>query len=269
MGRGSNPLFDVALAKMWDAVQKCQVDFAFNQELAAYFTWSEWENAHTVFDLGTGNGYYLGKLASHFPGKQYHGIDKSGELIRIAEENSCASEVRYSCMDIFDATGSYDFIIMRLLLQHLKDVEAVLNRVAEVTRTGGSALIIDAWDSMRLFKPNVPEFWKFFNAYTSHQAGLGLDRNVGTNLLSKIENHRNWKVGSTLQVLIPSTIKGNLEFYRSYYDLMIQIVEKAGLLQYDFEKVKAEWKWWCSLKHAYTQVGLNVIRIDKIESGSR
>ncbi len=261
----SDPLFHTKdIAKMWDAVQRCQVDFAVNQELAAYYTSSEWEKSRTVLDIGTGNGYYLAKLASFFSEKAYHGVDTSQELIAIAEKNYSTSGIRFSCMNLFDVTNSYDFVIMRLLLQHLKDSEAALNQVAKITQPGGSAFIIDAYDSARLFKPDVPEFWRFFNAYSEQQAQLGLDRNVAAKLLPKIKNHPSWKVGSTVQVLLPSTIPGNLEIYRRYYDLMIQIVEKADQLKYDFEEVKVEWNRWCGLERAYTQVGLNMIRIDRV-----
>lgn len=267
LGRRPDPLFrteDMDLAEMWDAIQRYQVDFAIHQELTAYFTSREWERARTVMDLGTGNGHYLMKIARSFPDKQYHGTDKSSELIAIAKKKGSAHGIRFSSGDLFDAVGSYDFIIMRLLLQHLSDIDALLDKAASITNPGGSAFVMDAHDPLRMYRPEVPEFRGFFEAYTKQQRQRGLDRSVALRFDERIAAHPKWKLGDILRLILPSTIPGNLDLYRRSYALMIQIVEKVGELDYDFAKVKQEWGWWCGLDEAYTQAGINIIRIDRV-----
>jgi hypothetical protein len=146
----------------------------------------------------------------------------------------------------------------------MRNIDAVLDKIAEITKKGSSALIIDAYDAMRVFKPAAPEFTKFLEAYTERQINLGFDRNVASCLHEKVKTHSHWKLGSALEFVMPSTIAGYLDLYRKTYALWIQLMEKAGDLQYDFEKVKAELQWWCGLERAYTHAGLKLVRIDRI-----
>lgn len=263
----SDPLFkteDAGLTAQWDAIQRYQVELAVRQELAAYYTSSEWAGARTVLDLGTGNGYYLHTIASYFPGKAYLGIDKSPELIERARRSGAVEGVSFSQADFAETSGSYDFVIMRLLLQHLPDCAAVLNDVARLTKPGGAALIIDAYDAARFFEPEVPEFMRFFRAYAAQQAGFGLDRDVTEQIPDLIKAGGRWRVASQLQFTVPSTLRGNLGRIRLIYGHFIDIVERARTLAYDFARVRAEWRWWCGLSRAYAQVGMNIVQLERL-----
>ena len=154
----ADPLFRTrkpTILEIWDQIQRLQTDFAFAQELSCYYTTPQWHAAKTVLDLGTGNGYYLKKIAARFPDKIYHGVDVSAELIAIAEREVSGENVSFSHRTLFDVKEPYDFVLMRLLLQHLDDVQAVLDHVAALTRPGGTALIIDAHDPLRFFYPDL------------------------------------------------------------------------------------------------------------------
>lgn len=263
----SDPHFETqkqALLKIWDQMQRLQTDFALAQELTFYYTSSQWHVADTVLDLGTGNGYYLRKIASCFPGKAYHGIDVSAELIAIAKRESGEGNVSFSHRSLFDVAEPYDFVLMRLLLQHLDDIRAVLNHVAMLTSPGKAALIIDAYDPLRLFHPPLPEFTEFFTAYAEQERKAGRDRHVASRVEQAIASSTKWRLGSMLQLLIPSTIPGNLELFTRTYTLLVDLVEQAGELQYDFSSVKEAWRRWSEKPEAYTQVGLNLIRIDRV-----
>ena len=150
------------------------------------------------------------------------------------------------------------------MLQHLPNIGSVLDHVAKITKVGGSGLIIDAHDATRFFRPSLSSFMDFFAAYVKNEAKGGRDRNVGSVLTRNLESNPSWRMGSTLQLLIPSTIPGNLELMRRNYALLIELVEEVGNLEYDFEKLKEEWRWWCGLDKTYTQVGLCLSRIDRI-----
>src|SRR5215471_10131953 len=142
-----DPLFGTqkeTILEIWDQMQRLQTDFALPQELTFYYTSPQWHVAKTVLDLGTGNGYYLKKIAARFPDKIYHGVDVSAELIAIAEREVGGENVSFSHRTLFDVKEPYDFVLMRLLLQHLDDIQAVLDHAAALTRPGGTALIIDA-----------------------------------------------------------------------------------------------------------------------------
>ena len=73
-----------------------------------------------------------------------------------------------------------------------------------------------------------------------------------------------WRLGGTLQLLIPSTILGNLDLFTRTYTLLVDLVEQAGELQDDFSAVKEAWQMWSERPDAYTQVGLTLIRVDRV-----
>jgi hypothetical protein len=71
-------------------------------------------------------------------------------------------------------------------------------------------------------------------------------------------------MGQSLRLLIPSTIPGNLELFVQTYTLLVDLVEAAGELQYDFVGVRDAWQQWVERDGAYSQVGLNLICIERI-----
>jgi SAM-dependent methyltransferase len=255
---------DAYLALLWDSMQRDQVDFAVNQDLAAYYTSPQWRRARQVLDLGTGNGYYLERIASHFPEKRYRGIDTSPEMIALAHQLTLDGRIEFETRDVFEETGQYDFVIMRLLLQHLPNPEAVLARVAELTEPGAAAFVIEADDPLRFFSPAVPEFMKVFHAYTQEEASRGLHRDIAERVPTLVASRGEWRVGETQRFVIPSTLPGNLGRFRRIYGLFLEMVERAGGVEANFTRAKREWEAWCAVEHAYAQVGVTVIQLDRI-----
>jgi hypothetical protein len=86
----------------------------------------------------------------------------SGELITIAERQMGGSRnVSFASHDLLDVTGLHGFVAIRMLPQHLENVEAVLDHAASITGPGALVLIIDAHVSLRSVFPDVPEFARF------------------------------------------------------------------------------------------------------------
>ncbi len=248
---------------IWDQMQRLQTDFCIAQEMSFYHTSPQWSAAKTVLDVGTGNGYYLGKIAAGFPDKIYHGVDSSAELIAIADREAACGKVSFSHRGLFQVSGTYDFVLMRLLLQHVDDVEAVLEHAAALTNPGGSALIIDAHDPLRYFHPDLPEFKNFFAAYTENERKEGRDRRVAWRIEQALAASPVWEPRESLQLLIPSTIPGNLALFVETYSLLVDLVEHSGKFRYNFPSVKEAWRRWSDTPNAYTQVGLNLIRLER------
>ena len=262
-----SPLFrtkDERLVELWDVLQRHQTDFCFGQEVAMYFTFRQWHEAATVVDIGTGNGYYLNKIFALFPEKIYVGIDHSKELLNLAEQNAIKGRMDFMKKDLWELSGTYDFAIVRLVLQHVPDVSGVLNRLAGIVRPGGGALVVDAYDPIRYFFPPLPTFMKFFQAFRTREQQAGPDKTVTSDLKTLIEPHQEWRIDEARVLTIPSSIPGNSLLFQETYRSVIEMVELVGEVDFDFEDVKNEWEWWCGLSTAYTQVGLNVIRLVRV-----
>ncbi len=243
---------------IWHEMQREQVDFAFALELPSYYDSAAWRHARTVLDVGTGNGWYLRRLAEHFPDKRYRGIDTSAELIALATPSE---RVHFVCGDADSEVGPYDAAVVRLLLQHLPEPERVLTQLGAVTASGGVAFVIDACDSFRAFVPEVPSFMELFHAYTEQEAARGRRRDVGSRAPALATATGQWRVDDVREVLIPSTVPGNLRHFRRIYGLFLDLVERTGIVACDFDRVRDDWHAWCERRDAYAQVGISIVRL--------
>ena len=266
--RPENPLFpagDSRLLHIWDRMQRLQTDFCVNQELGVYYTTAKWRSARRVLDVGTGNGYYLGRIAEHFPDKTYTGIDSSQPLLEVAKREMRGRDIALYCADLadFEADAPFDFLLMRLFLQHVPSVSEALNDAARLTCAGGSVLVIDALDAARFFAPPAREFSTFFETYATLQRERSRERRVGEGLRAALRGRSDWKLGEQVRLVIPSTIPGNSKLFEENYGLFIDLVEIGGDLDYDFDAVRRSWAEWCRLEQAFTQVGLDVLCLER------
>ena len=207
-----DPLFETAdrvrLVEMWDRIQRTQVDLGFAQELSAFYSSKAWPSARSVLDVGTGNGYYLRKLAERFPDKSYLGIDSSKEFVAIAKAEAKQENIEFQCCDFFDVSGHFDFVILRLFLQHMRDLSAVLDNVSDLMDRDAAALVIDPYLPRRLFRPEPPELMKFLDAYNEQQAQQGLNRDAVLDLEEKIASHPKLQVADHQVLICPTTYPG-------------------------------------------------------------
>jgi SAM-dependent methyltransferase len=256
------------LFQIWDEVQRVQADFCFPQEISAYYMSENWiKSANKILDVGTGNGYFLGMISAYFPEKFYTAIDISKEFIEKAKQDQKISNVTYRVQDYFDLERQFDFIIMRLFWQHLplERLKEAFLRLEKLTKIGSSVLITDAWDSARYFQPDLPEFRKIISAYTEQQIASGRDRNILERLLVEVTEEKKWEIGTDLKFIIPSTIGSNLNLFYRVYDLWIKLFECLGELKVDYSPAKEELKNWKKETSNYTQAGIRIIRLDRIE----
>ncbi len=264
-----DPLFNTQewkLAELWDVVQRHQVDFVFPLELSYYYTWHGCRNAYSVIDLGCGNGYYLDRLVSCFPNKIYYGIDKSLELIGMAKQRYSGQNIAFRCHDIYELEdeSKCDFIIMRLLMQHMADPRALIKKAANIAAPGASAVVIDSIDAYRFLEPDVPRFREFFVAYAERQRERGFDRDVASQLSVVLAECPEWRIKRDRELVIPSTLPGNLDRFRAIYGLFIDIAERSRILEWDFEAVRRDWQEWCCTEDAFAQVGAKFVMLERV-----
>ncbi|MGD2098667.1 MAG: class I SAM-dependent methyltransferase [Desulfobacterales bacterium] len=259
---------DINLFQIWDEIQRVQANFCFAQEISAYYMSERWtKTATNILDVGTGNGFFLKMLSECFPDKSYTGIDISEEFIEKAKQDQENSNISYKIQDYFNAQGQFDFIIMRLFWQHLplKKLTNALTKLEKLTKPGSSVLITDSWDRARVFEPGLPEFCKVISAYTKQQIESNRDRNIIEILLKKFVQTDKWELKFDLKIIIPSTVNNNLQLFRRTYDLWIKLFECLGELKIDYTAAKEELGNWKKDNSAYTQAGIRVIQLDRLE----
>lgn len=247
--------------EIWVDLHRLQTDFCFAQELSAYFTCPGWLGAERVLDVGCGSGYFLRRLASVFPEKDYTGTDSNNYFIDVAQEQQMESNVQFHQKDLFELSGQYDFVVIRLVMQHLDNPQEALNAIAGLLRHNGTAFIIDAKDEARFYWPEPTEYIHFFDSFAAHQKDHGRDRNIAAKIQELVHDHPSLSYQSSHDFLIPSTIPGNQALFEETYYLVIRLLELGGEMHYDFDTVREAWQRWCRLQTKYMQVGLCYITL--------
>lgn len=100
-----------------------------------------------VLDIGTGNGYFLSRVADNNRGIKFYGIDNKPHMISAAMKSD-ACNIEWKTGDIHDFTtlpslSIMDGILMRYFVLHLPDVKASLAKIGEHVKAGTVLWIFD------------------------------------------------------------------------------------------------------------------------------
>lgn len=253
---------DPEIIELWDRILTSQVDFTFGLELSAYYRTPEWHRAVKVLDLGTGNGYYLHRVAQRFPEKTYLGIDQSAKQIDIARKRYQGDGVSFQCADLFDMRGTYDFILLRAVVQHIVDLPRLVAQIRSLLHERGAAIIVDSEDrDPFLLWPSAPSVEHLFNTLSQKQsAAQSLSGEPLSNFLQMAVSSGTLEA-TDWTLIIPTTVDDNLNLLRDQYRSIIELLRRTEVVSADFVEAAREWEHWCSLPHAYADMRVKIIRL--------
>lgn len=252
---------DPGLLALWDRLLTLQADVTVGFELPAYFTEPAWRRARRVLDVGTGNGAYLRRLARLFPGKDYLGVDRSAELVEAAR-SAGGGGVDYRCLDAFEVEGSFDFIILRLVVRHVADQDRLVALLDRLLTPGGRALVSDSDGDRPSFWPEAPALSALFRRLDDSLDGRAGDRGPALDgLVSRVRSSPGLRVADRRALVVPSTVAGNLDAMREMYALTLDLIRRTS--DWDTAEAESEWSAWCGLPIAFTQFGMELIQLEK------
>lgn len=229
----------------WDQLLAHQVDLLFADELLMLRGLPAWTSARRVIDAGCGNGYYLSRLAAFFPEKEYLGIDISPELTAAAAIHH--PELTFETGDFFSVDAEpADVIVMRFLVQHLKDFGEILRGAECMLRPGGSLIIIESDLSRSEIRPMPPGFLRMLIAYATASASQGgLKGELLTNIGKLIaDTNQPWDV--TVEHEAHTVRVGPFEDGKlvSVFGKWVDLAERSAMFAFDFDGVRAELCSW-------------------------
>jgi ubiquinone/menaquinone biosynthesis C-methylase UbiE len=149
----------------------------------------------SVLDVGCGYGILGFELAGQAP-MRVHGIDIEEDLVEDAGNLADAledldyfvpgSQVTFEVGDVMDLPvddGSYDFTVVRELLQFLPDPAAAVDELVRVTTPGGHVCLSDTDDQLYLTYPEPsPALARLHAIFRQAQEDRGGDRSMGRKL---------------------------------------------------------------------------------------
>ncbi len=176
------------ISSLVDYMLKMQVDTAWQTQVAILDDLGL-SHANHVLDIGTGNGYFLCKLAKHYPNKQFTGIEMAVDLANTANKYAHANNL--SNVDIIHAQCpscalpmTYDMAIARLCLYNASNRCDIISWVRDQLNPGGQFAIMDVNDDNAYSYPHHDAFSKLIHAINLIANDNNWDRCIGKKLPS-------------------------------------------------------------------------------------
>lgn len=234
---------------------KAQVELFWDRELAAMLRCGL-RDGMRILECGCGPGHVTEKLLSALPNSDVTGIDvdpllveKSrkmlaavgGDRFRIAEQ---------SIVNMDFADNSFDFVIARLVLEHLPDPLPAVKEVLRVLRAGGRAVFIDNDFEMHLMThPDIPELHELYEAYCRCRTAEGGNPRIGRELPGIMQEGGFVNVGMEI-VCAHNRLIGDEVFLRSEGSgIPARLVKDGYLSRVAMDRLAR--KWYAALQRRH------------------
>lgn len=250
-------------AERWDDLLTLQVELFVRNELDYLAGVKTWQRVRDVLDVGCGNGAFLARLRAAFPDKTYCGLDQSAELIAAADTAHGGSGIDFVHGDYFEVgeDRSYDAILMRFVVQHLTDLEAILGKSAALLKPGGSLFITEPSLAASFNCPETPFFMGLLRAFEADAEAKGRLRRQLHDPPALTVSHPDWVIAedTTLAVINRGPFAGHP--LAALYGKWIDLCEGAAGVAYPYDQVRAEIAAWSTNPDALSHVALRVLRL--------
>jgi SAM-dependent methyltransferase/acyl carrier protein len=165
-----------------------QVDLFWQQELAL-FRRCGLVNGMRILDCGCGPGYLLEKFSIAFPEATCIGVEVADYLVDAARKNIKEKRLMNctvhsgSILRLSFKENEFDFVVSRLVIEHLPDPLLALREVLRVLKPGGTAVFIDNdFDLHERTWPDSPALGALYDAYRRARRGDGGNPCIGREL---------------------------------------------------------------------------------------
>jgi len=248
-------------AAEWDRLLKYQVDFAFPPELEFLFTLNAWRDGSKILDAGCGNGYFLSRLQQFFPNKEYFGVDISPELVARAASRYPTISITVNNIITYAPAGRFDIILMRFLVQHLKNFGAILQAGDRLLRPGGRLIIIETDLARSLNYPELPIFTDMLLGYAHVSGAHGSVKELlladARRLVATVGH--DWSIEREDCVTCPRVGPFAKSDLLAIYLLWVDLCDHSGMFEFDFDSARRELQTWATRIASFASVALRMV----------
>ena len=149
---------------------------------------TEFPFGSVVLEVGCGVGAQTVALSSQSPGVTLVSFDSESQSVAVAAQRVREAGLRdvhlLSC-DLFEPpfqAGSFDYLFVSYLLEHLHDPISALAGLSTLLRPGGEVLVVEGDHGSCYFHPSTPEAVRAWSCLIQFQAELGGDSQIGRTL---------------------------------------------------------------------------------------
>lgn len=167
---------------------KAQVELFWDKEIKTYRNFGLTDGMK-ILECGSGPGFLMEKLISNFPNCHVVGVETDPFLVETSKKYlqdigvNKYEVVQQSIMEMNFPDDSFDFIITRLVLEHLPNSLGAAKEVYRVLRPGGKAVFIDNDFEIHLKTyPDIPELSQLYAAYCQARIEEGGNPKIGREL---------------------------------------------------------------------------------------
>ncbi len=203
----------------------------------------------TLLDCGCGTGRLIELLKKRLPGLQCTGLESDQILVEAGR--SRMTECGFSDVVILQGTaeipgldnGSFDFIVLRMVLEHVPDPAAALRSLNRLLRPQGRLIVIsnDFDFHLRTF-PAVPELDALYAAYCSSRQKDGGDPRMGRRAPKLLVESGLALVGCETE-LAHSAVIGDAPFLKAEgAGIPLQLVRTGFLDEQALERMTRSWR---------------------------
>lgn len=167
-----------------------QVERSWRKE-SRYLHWFGLRDGMSVLDLGCGPGHFTERLADELPNASITALDAEAASLEHARRRLAGRAV--VVQGRAEATGLpsnvFDFVLARLLFQHLHDPLPVAAEAYRVLKPGGKLVITDVDDELfGIVEPHIRGFRRLLVRYGRSQKDCGGNRHVGRQLVQLLRS---------------------------------------------------------------------------------
>jgi ubiquinone/menaquinone biosynthesis C-methylase UbiE/acyl carrier protein len=225
-----------------------QLDLFWKKEYSLY-TRAGLTDGMNILDAGCGPGYLAEKMLTIFPSVLVTAVEIDPVLIDVAQKRLNAyctdgrcSIIQNSILQIDCPDNSFDFIISRLVIEHVPDPDAACRELLRVLKPGGTLVLIDNDFEMHIrTTPPIQELSDLYDAYCRARFDEGGNPRIGRELPLLLR--RSGFTDIDLEIICAhNSVVGDIPFLKSEGPgIPVQLINKGYLSDDTYKKLTVKW----------------------------
>jgi SAM-dependent methyltransferase len=237
-----------------------QARLMLRDELRFFHNDPSWLASKSVLEIGFGREAPIGSLRGRFPLKGFAQATLPADYFHKAGHSPALKE---SAFGLLDGTrplpeGRFDYLIWRLVAQHLPDPGALLGRMRARLAPGGRFLIIDVDDALARFIPPVPSLDELYRQLGRFET-LAEGRRRGPEALERAAREAGWEVERSDKIPMCAITAEDKETFASVFLIICELMRRLFGVSLDKDLMRREFGAWLSDPGCYGQIGLHFL----------